>query len=100
MKTSFILIPFIAFMTCISFGHAQDKKERTYKIWVKLNQKDLTYKGQLKNLKDSSIVIQYWHQERILEIPVKEINKLKITLNGTQENYVGIGPELNKFLSN
>lgn len=91
MKTSFILITFLAFMTSIFFGHAQHQKTRTFKIWVEISQKDLKYKGRLIQLKDSSIVIQYWQEEKTLEIPVKEINKLKFRKKGAIGIGAGIG---------
>lgn len=91
MKTNFILITFLAFMANIFFGHAQHKKSRTYKIWVELSQKGQKHKGQLLQLKDSSIVIQYWQEEKVLEIPVSEIDKLKFRKKGAIGIGAGIG---------
>ncbi len=91
MKTNLILITFLVFITGLQFTIAQNKKARTYKIWVELSQKNLQYKGHLIQLKDSSIVIQYWQEEKTLEIPVKGIHKLKFRKKGAIGMGAGIG---------
>lgn len=91
MKTNHIFLAFLVFMSSLYFGNAQNQKGRTYKIWVELSQKGQKQKGQLLQLKDSSIVIQYWQEEKVIEIPVNEINKLKFRKKGAVGMGAGIG---------
>lgn len=91
MKTNLIFLSFLVFIASLYFVNAQNKKGRTYKIWVELSQKGQKHKGQLLKLKDSSIVIQYWQEEKVLEIPVTEIDKLKFRKKGAIGIGAGIG---------
>lgn len=91
MKTKLIVLSLLVFITSLYFVNAQNKKGRTYKIWVELSEKDQKYKGQLLTLKDSSIVIRYGQEEETLEIPVKEIDKLKFRKKGAIGMGAGIG---------
>lgn len=91
MKTKLIVLSFLVFITSLNFVNAQNKKGRTYKIWVELNENDQKYKGQLLQLKDSSIVIRYWQEEETLEISIKEIKKLKFRKKGAIGMGAGIG---------
>lgn len=91
MKTKLIFISFVVFITSLYFVNAQNKKGRTYKIWVELRETDQKYKGQLLKLKDSAIVIRYWQEEETLEIPIKKIKKLKFRRKGAIGMGAGIG---------
>ncbi|MGI9531681.1 hypothetical protein [Lutimonas sp.] len=91
MKTHLILITMLLFLTSLNVTNAQKKKGRTYKTWVEISQTNLKYKGQLIQLKDSSIVIQFWQETKTMEIPVKEIHKLKFRKKGAIGMGAGIG---------
>lgn len=91
MKTHLIFLAFLVFISGIYFGSAQNEKRRTYKIWVELSQKGEKHKGQLLQLKDSTIVIQYWQEEKVIEIPVNKIYKLKFRKKGAIGMGAGIG---------
>jgi hypothetical protein len=90
MKTSLIFITCIAFFLSPFYSYAQREKKRNYKIWIESNVKDIKYKGRLIKLKDSSIVISFL-EDKILEIPVKEIDKLKFRRKGAIGKGAGIG---------
>ena len=91
MKTHLIYLAFLLFISSLFVGNAQNQKGRTYKVWVELSQKGQKHKGQLLQLKDSSIVVQYWQEEKVIEIPVDEIKKLKFRRKGAIGLGAGIG---------
>lgn len=91
MKTHLMIITFLVFITSFQCANAQTNKGRTYKIWVELSQSNLKHKGQLIQVKDSSIVIRYWQEETTVEISVKEIHKLKFRKKGAIGMGAGIG---------
>lgn len=91
MKTSLIFISLLIFFASLSIGFAQNKKKKNYTIWVETSHKDMKYRGRLITLKDSSIVVKYSGEKKMIEIPVKEIEKLKFRKKGAIGIAGGIG---------
>ena len=74
----------------LSFGQ-QNKKSKVFKVWVELLDSDVNYVGILLELKDSSVVVQNWNEEKVMEIPVQRIYRLKFRRTGAIGKGAAIG---------
>lgn len=72
-------------------GQKKDKKRSTYKTWVSLLDNKSVVKGYFHELKDSSIVIFNSKNKELIELPVSNIDKIKIRKKNRIGRGAGIG---------
>ncbi len=67
----------------LNLNFAQNGKAKTFKIWVEMADSEWKIMGRLLEVKDSSIVVQYWNKEKVKEIDAQDIEKLKFRRKGS-----------------
>jgi len=65
-------------MTCNAFCQEKNKKTKKYKAWVSLLDSRSVVKGYFNSAKDSSILILNPKNNELIEVPIHQINKIKI----------------------
>lgn len=91
MKTSVISILVMLVFATGNYGYCQKEYTRSYKVWVKLKQKNSKIMGRLVELRDTTIVVQNWNDSISQEIPIGKIDKLKFRRKGAIGMGAGIG---------
>lgn len=66
-------------------------KTKIYKVWVQLADSDRKVMGRLMELKDTSIVVLNWKEEKIEDFGVSQIEKLKFRRKGSVGRGAAIG---------
>ena len=104
MKTSVISILVMLVFAIGNYGYCQKENTRSYKVWVKLKQKNSKIMGRLVELRDTTIVVQNWNDTIGLGILGGAVGsvigslKKNFVIDGILQNYTDIRSDLNKYV--
>lgn len=91
MKTKVIIIMVLLSASFLHLNFGQQRKSKTFKVWVDLADTERKIMGRILELRDSSILVQHWKEEKVEEIAVSQIEKLKFRRKGAVGKGAGIG---------
>ena len=91
MKAKVILMMVLLSASFLNLNFGQQSKSKTFKVWVEIADVERKVMGQLLELRDSSVLIQHWKEEKVEEIAVSQIEKLKFRRKGAVGKGAGIG---------
>ncbi len=81
----------ILFIGSKVYSQSQQRKRGTYRVWIKKMNSDRKILGTLTKLGDSSITVRYWKEDKVEEVPVVQIEKLKFRRKGAVGKGAAIG---------
>lgn len=79
------------FMSFSNFAQSKQKKAKKYKAWISLLDDKSVVKGYFNDLKDSSIVVLDSKNKERIELPVNNIDMIKIRRKNRIGRSAGIG---------
>jgi hypothetical protein len=89
-KCVFMLLIFLSIGTR-DYAQSQQRKRGTYRVWIEKMNDEQKVLGTLMKLGDSSITVRYWKEDRVEEVPVVQIEKLKFRRKGGVGKGAAIG---------
>ena len=92
MKSKFVVLLLILLsMGTMVNVHSQERKRGTYRVWIEPMNGGSKILGTLTKLGDSSITVRYWKEDKVEEVPVVQIEKLKFRRKGGVGKGAAIG---------
>ena len=91
MKTIGTFTAILLVFSSFFMVYGQGEKRKIYKVWVEFNDDRENVKGKLIRMNDSTLVMQYWKEEKEEEINIQEIYRLKFRKNRAIGKGVGLG---------